>query len=139
MSREFTYAYDGLSAVIPFNPKWANGTGYYDNAVDGDEAPKLEVGQIVKCFTPAPNNRRMILIGTQFGNVVLFDRFTDADKGIVVHNAPDEVKDLVGGMSSNLSEETIYHLVGNVHQGASGNNIGFKIKKVFETWGTVEA
>jgi hypothetical protein len=139
MSNEFTRAFDGIEATVEFNPKWTNGTGYYNKAVDGDQAPSLTVGQIVKCATPAPNNRRMILIGTQFGNVVLFDRFTNAERGVVVHNAPDEVKTLVGGMSSDLSDGTIRHLVGDVYRGTSHNNIGYKIKKVFEAWGTVEA
>lgn len=71
---------------IDFNPAWSNGTGYYDKAVKGIHSPKLYVGQMV-WFTDS-NSRTGIIIGTRFGNCVIFERFSNGDRGIVVSNTP---------------------------------------------------
>lgn len=77
---------------IEFNPAWRNHTGYLDYAVEGDQAPVLEPGTIVKFVTPQPNNRRGIILSTMFGNVVVFERFTGGQNGVVVANAPDVLR-----------------------------------------------
>lgn len=74
-------AFDKVPTTVEYNPKWANGTGYFDHAVKGEHAPKLEVGEMVKCETPAPNLRQMIIVGTRFGNVVVFERYSPKDDG----------------------------------------------------------
>lgn len=61
---------------IPFNKEWSNGTGYFDNGVYGEHAPKLNPGQLLGSETPG--GRRLIFIGTRLGNVVVFDRFTES-------------------------------------------------------------
>lgn len=72
---------------IDYNPKWANGTGYFDNAVDGDEALKLAEGQIIASTTLAGNDRKLVIVGTRFGNVVVFQRYTK-NEGVYTFNAP---------------------------------------------------
>lgn len=80
---------------IPFNPKWANGTGYFNGAVKAD-LPELKIGEIGRSRAPLPDNRRLLLVKTPFGNVVLFERYTpktDADVGVpIVLNMPDAVR-----------------------------------------------
>lgn len=61
--------------AIPFNPKWANTTGYYDYAVLGDHAPLLESGDIV--CSEDPKGRKIIIIGTPLGNVAVFQRYSN--------------------------------------------------------------
>lgn len=61
---------------IEFNRNWANGTGYFDHAVRGEHAPVLKAGEIVCAKAPLPDNRKILIIGTPCGNVVLFRRYT---------------------------------------------------------------
>lgn len=61
--------------AVPFNPKWSNGTGYFDYAVLGQEAPLLEAGDVV--CSEDPKGRKLIIIGTPLGNVVIFQRYSN--------------------------------------------------------------
>ena len=112
---------------IPFNPEWCNGTGYFDWSVEGSEAPGLTIGQMVK--SKDENGRRMILIGTRFGNVVVFDRFVkQEDDGVWVFNAPRSktIKTLID--SSAVGERDMITLLGS--WGDFTQNIGFEIEKI---------
>jgi len=82
----FTIRYNQINKIVPFNPAWNNGTGYYNGAVSGEDAPLIPPGEIVKSVSPAPNNRRILIVGTLLGNVVVFERYTDGDKSIIVMN-----------------------------------------------------
>jgi len=92
-AERFNEAYEAAEK-IEFNAEWNNGTGYFDHAVKGKHAPKLAIGQIAACKTPAKNNRRLILVGTIYGNAVMFERYTD-DTNIIARNVPDEMRDMV--------------------------------------------
>ena len=82
----FTEAYNNpASTAIPFDEKWSNGTGYFDNAVYGSTAPKVPFGSIYKSVTPG--NRRILIIGTRLGNVVVFDRYQNSEKDVFVYNS----------------------------------------------------
>lgn len=61
--------------AVPFNPKWSNGTGYFDYAVLGKEAPLLEAGDTV--CSEDPKGRKIIIIGTLLGNAVIFQRYSN--------------------------------------------------------------
>lgn len=80
---------------IPFDPEWNNGTGYFNGAVKAD-IPQLEVGEIGRSRSPTPNNRRLLIVKTPFGNVVLFERFTPTEEkpiGLpITFNMPEEVR-----------------------------------------------
>ena len=80
----FTEAFEA-AASIDFNPEWANGTGYYDTAV----YEPLEIAEVRKTITD--NDRRMLLIGTRFGTVVVFDRYSGPDHRVFVSNTPRNV------------------------------------------------
>jgi hypothetical protein len=88
----FNVAYESAEK-IDFNANWNNGTGYYDHAVDGEHAPKLALGQVVATKSPAKNNRRIILVGTPFGNAVMFERYSD-DDSVLTRNVPDQLRDI---------------------------------------------
>jgi hypothetical protein len=64
---------------IEFNPNWNNGTGYMDHAVAGLNAPLLANGEVIACVTPSPNDRKLVIVGTPLGNVVVFQRYTDRE------------------------------------------------------------
>lgn len=72
-----------IQTEVPFDPSWANGTSYLDGAVDYPLSP----GEMVK--TTDNYGRRVIMIGTRFGTVVVFDRYQgQTDGGVYVSNRP---------------------------------------------------
>ena len=75
-----------IQTEVPFDPSWANGTGYLDGAVYHPLPP----GKMAK--TIDNYDRRVILIGTRFGTVVVFDRYRgQTDGGVYVSNRPRSV------------------------------------------------
>jgi hypothetical protein len=60
--------------VIPFTPEFDNGTGYHDSMV---KLVKLEQGEEATMIDGS--GRKCILIGTLFGTVILFHRYTDRE------------------------------------------------------------
>lgn len=104
----FNAAYDRVNATIEFNAKWANGTGYYDNAVRD-----LQITEICKTVDNA--NRKIIVIPTAIGNVVVFERFTNGDRGIIVSNAPRAIERFAFGMDlgSSLGDAALAFYLGD--------------------------
>ena len=94
----FTATYSNCKREIPFNEAWSNGTGYFDFVVydkpGQPTAVKLGNGEIARSNTTADGNgRRLLIIGTRLGNMVIFDRFTeqgenqkDYNKAVFVYN-----------------------------------------------------
>lgn len=94
--------------VIPFSVEWNNGTGYLNRAVcEPVESGKIKVAE-------TNNARRVILIGTEIGTIVLFERFSAKEDGershVIVANTPRALTGLAEGA---LSAETIDLLAGN--------------------------
>lgn len=75
--QHFDVAFNNISAVLNLNPDWLNGTGYWDDAVEGEFAPKLDAGQVVKTIDEF--GRRAIFIGTGEGNIIIFERYQGKD------------------------------------------------------------
>lgn len=67
---KFHTAANAVKQVV-YNPLWQEG-GYFDHAIQGEHAPKLAVGEVVGCDTD--DKRSMLLIGTELGNFVMFQR-----------------------------------------------------------------
>lgn len=119
--KAFNFAFN-KAAEIEFNQNWANSTGYYDNAVSGEHAPKLEIGQVVKATSPMPNNRRILIVGTPLGNFVAFERYSGGDNGVIVYNASKNFGHSFAGMLGRpLTEQNIQWLFGHEW---SDSNIG---------------
>ena len=82
----FQRIFQQIQNEIPFDPSWTNGTGYLDGAVSHPLPP----GKMAK--TIDNYDRRVILIGTRFGTVVVFDRYQgQTDGGVYVSNRPQSV------------------------------------------------
>lgn len=124
----FAKAFAEATPVI-FNPLWANGTGYFDFAVKGEHAPVVEEGKSVSSLSL--DDREIVMIGTRFGNVVVFQRYADKEKGIYVNNLPDTVKKLFNGMlaQGQLDEDSIAVLLGDSSN--ARDNIGQCYKRYF--------
>lgn len=106
------------SPEIRYSDKWASATGYYDNAVDGGDHPRLAAGQVVRALSPLPNDRRLIIVGTCFGNVVLFERFTGGKSGVITKNWSTHFSRAMGSMfgSGAMSHDDIVKLAGDPTQ-----------------------
>lgn len=88
----FLERFNQLTQELEFNPKWSNGAGFFDYAVHGEHAPVVPRGTAMK--STAPGGRRLIIIGTRLGNVVVFERTTATSgktKPHVVYNAPSMI------------------------------------------------
>lgn len=91
----FLAAFDKIETTLEFDTTWSNGTGYFDGARDVD----LEAGKRAKSI--APDGRRLILVGTDVGTCVAFERYSP-DTGsafVVVTNVPGPLGPLISSGS----------------------------------------
>ncbi len=122
----FTSRYERIETVIPFDPEWKNGTGYLDGAIN----VKLAAGVCAKSYDDF--NRRIILIGTPVGTIVLFDRHTGNDDPekeniVVVINRPWSLARLLPEGSQ--SDDEFNRIVGYTQE----SNIGAVLAKIIKT------
>jgi hypothetical protein len=117
---------------VTFNPLWANGTGYFDHAVEGAYAPTLNAGEAVSATCPA--GRRMILIGTPKGNVVLFKRYTDESSNRYAINASSALRVLFGENldSASLNNDRLAFILGTPEYAHSSDNLGHRLAQVYD-------
>ena len=129
----FVASFNAVQKEVEYNPKWENGTGYLDHAVKGDHAPELLCGEMAKSVST--KGRRIVLIGTRFGNIVLFDRYSDPESKAVVSNMPNQITTLLRGslVGTNLSTDdvTLPLLLGDPTNQRFNPNIGARIEQVF--------
>lgn len=130
MSKVFADTYAAIKNVIEFNPSWKNSTGYLDHACNKEFA--LPVGKCAK--TVDDFGRKVILIGTPLGNVVVFSRFSK-DETIIVSNWPNGCSSLqiAYGTGSSLNEDTLHRVLGWGNNQL--NNVGktmLGMKELFE-------
>lgn len=98
------------AVCIEFKEEFNNGTGYFDKLT---EYP-VPAGEIRK--TEDPYGRRILLLGTILGTVVIFDRYSgqkDKDKIVLVYNAPisTTLNLILGGtnLNADILSEVISH------------------------------
>lgn len=126
MSRNFNKKFE-ISNKIEFNPRWGNGTGYYDNAVSGEHAPVLTPGEMVASLSD--NNRKIIMVGTPLGNVVIFQRYND-NVSVYTCNV-SRVLNSVGLIpNGRISDQTMEMLIGDYFDNVDGYNINMLLSKI---------
>lgn len=137
MSTTFQAMFEKLQTTIPFNTEWENGTGYFNNAVFGQDIA-LAPGEMAKSIDTT--NRKIVMVGTRFGNVVLFERYSEGKNDVITSNVPSEVSDLFlnSSLGSKTSEEVIELLLGQTYSSIP-KNIGIKIEEMFSAWERLQA
>lgn len=92
---------------VPYNPEWANGTGYYDGLTD----VPFE-GTAVRAFKD-PSDRWGLILPTKAGNLVIFQRFSDGQSGVVVSNYHERIRGICNmlGFGSIVSRENIWRVL----------------------------
>lgn len=127
----FENAWRRVKDVVPYKkawePDWKPKKGYTSGAVSGRSAPKLEIGQIVKTEVKTPSPFRLIIIGTPFGNVVLFDHPTGQGTKIT---APVIIQKLYGRNRDIRDKETEFY-TGFFLGDKPKPNIGERLHSVF--------
>lgn len=109
-----------IERVVPFDPKWNNGTGYFDHLVHDDL--ELKDGEVVRFVDNMMRNG--IIIGSPLGNLVVFERRTrkldkvqSHDAVIVVTNLPRELRWMYPNGLTSDEFNTILGIPGNPNMG----------------------
>jgi len=124
LQRAFELALENITAVVPFDPTWANGTGYFDGAVDG---LKLSIGEVVK--STCPTGRRLIIVGTVLGNVIVFERKAPGvGRFMLTYNSHEALNLMLGGSALTLAQ---FHMV--VTSWDVNENIGTYLDNMYNT------
>jgi hypothetical protein len=106
MSVIFNVLFNTTFKIVPYNPKWANGTGYFDQAVKYEHAYLFNGDDKVVKTRDEHGRRIVILNGKHFGNIVLFDRYRkDAGPDVIVGNCDSKV--------NSRASESCFKEVGN--------------------------
>jgi len=117
-----------IEHVVEFDPTWHNGTGYMNGAVHFE----LPIGGMSKSVDEI--GRKVILIGTRFGTVVVFQR-AKRDYDTYVYNAPREFERLELLSERALRPNDLVKLFGSWYN--LEENVGNHVEhlaKVFKEW-----
>ena len=115
-------------SFLRFDPKWKNGTGYLNGLQNAKGL--VEEGKFAKCIDD--HGRKVLIVGTAVGNVVIFERFTSTEEqpcNVFVLNCPSVIKCLLG-LSGNLGPEELDRLIGSSPAMSTFENIGQHIKRL---------
>lgn len=132
-SKTFSNLFDYIKEEVPFNPDWANGTGYFDGLSRNTKLLKLENGQRVKAVDE--HGRRLIIVGTRLGNCVVFERYSD-NANIIVCNLPHQVK-VVFDLQGSLDTHQVSFIAGQTYN--ADYSINSRIECMSECFKAAEA
>lgn len=110
---------------VPYNPEWKHGD-YFNGAC----AVELKPGEIVTSTVEGRDARRLLMIGTRVGTIVIFERYTpnNGSAFVLVSNACVELRRTV--IQSGQIEETLFsQLVTNYNP---ADNIGSRLETLFK-------
>lgn len=124
----FDFKFASITTELPYNPLWANGTGYYNGAVAGTHAVKLAPGEQAKSVADGANARKLIFTGTALGTIVVFQRYT-GHSDVITFNASNRLEHSgLFNQEGRMSDETLTAVLGGRH--AYERNIGQRIEKL---------
>lgn len=124
--RIFNECFLSIHKLVPFESGWANNPNYFGNIVEFN----LPAGEMVKSMTD--NGRRIILIGTRFGTVAVFDaRSGQIDGGEYCIDRPRSIcLDYLIGKKKIVGQGSMAHILGA--WGNYGKNIGRQLELIAE-------
>ena len=133
ISYRFINTFKQVSTQVAYCPDWANGTGYLDGIIKADLG--LRPGEVAKAVDT--DDRRIIIIGTRYGNVALFERYSPTKTTLsfkVVGNYPLALRSFYAGsmgIGTALTDEGLEHLVDKA--APDKYNIGHAIEGLFSS------
>ncbi len=117
-----------IQTQVPFDPTWRNGTGYYDHACK----IQIPVGSW-RWSHDSGSNRFIVLIGTRFGTVVVFERYSHGSKSpVIVSNCPKKGYTIwqMAGLNGQLNERVLLNTLGDPEFPSAYSNIGLQIEQM---------
>jgi hypothetical protein len=91
--------YNRIDTLLDFDPRWKNGTGYFNGAM----TVGLANGNMAKATGDC--GRRLIMIGTEHGTAVFFERYTIGHGPfVVVHNTASQFREEVPNGSLSVEQ-----------------------------------
>ena len=121
----FADQFDHIGKVIGFDPDWHNGTGYF-NALQQAKG-LVKNGEFAK--TVDNHGRRIIVLGTALGNVVIFERNSPSEEQrsqVLVTNCPTSLKHMLM-LSGALTPDHLDSLIGSRPTASPWDNVGSKL------------
>lgn len=131
----FINRFNSIERVIPYSSEWENGTGYLGHAVHKDLG--LNNGDVGKSVDQS--GRRIIIIGTYFGNVLVFQRHSYPEDNdlpenmVVVLNGPVKLKQAEMLWGTALSDDVFIRICGNEY---GAKNVGQALDVLKEMFAT---
>ena len=119
----FNQVFQRVQNTLEFKPEWANGTGYFDHAAEGPDAPVLAAGDMAKSTDNF--GRPMIIVGLPVGNLVVFKRYSKED-GIYTYNASRHFDQHWLGVHCQ-GKQTLEDLKAFFGEWSTGPNIGVRM------------
>lgn len=125
---------------ITFSEKWNGGINYFDNAVSGKHAPKLNPGVRAKSITP--NGSKIIFVGTNIGNAIVFEKHIDFKNSFIVVNMPRVISSILN-IGVYVSAQTTANILGimfgrDMIYSFQEQNIGHKVLNILNFLGSYE-
>ena len=114
------------AAEIQWNQNWKLSMQNLSNAVKGEHAPKLQVDEMRKCKDQL--NRKVLLVGTRFGNVLVFERYLYGIPGTIVWNYPEELDMFPNVRPGAVNASLMDWIVGHTN----GRNCGWLIELIYQ-------
>lgn len=101
LAKRFESALASIKEVIPFNPEWNSGTGFFNGAQEAN----VKIGSAVQSECPQ-TRRRLILVGTALGTVVVFERYSPhADNSFcLAYHAHQSLDWILGGSYLSIAQ-----------------------------------
>lgn len=91
----FERQFEAIEKTVEYNAKWENGTGYFNHLVTNkDLQTSLNIGELAKCTDP--HGRKMIIMQTSLGLLVIFARHVDDKTSYRVNADKDLIKEIEG-------------------------------------------
>lgn len=104
LEQSFDELYASINTLLDFDARWKNGTDYFNGAM----TVGLAKGNMAKATGDC--GRRLIMIGTDHGTAVFFERYTIGHGPfVVVHNTASQLRDLIP--SGNLDNATFTNVI----------------------------
>lgn len=115
--------FNNITNTVEYSTKWENGTGYLDGVVR-DTTIVFDDNGYAKSTTT--KGRRMVIVKTVKGNIVIFERYTDPHSTVVVSNMPGSIGTLFQ-LDGSLSAEKVRHILGDPVYPSICPNLGVAI------------
>ena len=132
----FNRAFDQITKTIPYDRTWSDGHGYHTPFLTATDFYFVHVGDVFRSVTPG--GRRLIMIKTVYGMVMVSERYMPGDKRgqHVVVEACSEIHTVFntyfeeGGLTEPVSGINLSIVLGS--DDVLKENIGFVIENISE-------